>query len=202
MHRLPISLLAAGFAAAISGAAYAQTPTETTRPQTTKPQTTKPDMKDMPTRDAAAHGGQAMNDQQFAQHAAMGGQKEVASAKFAAGKARHADVKALANKLVTDHTKANTELMTLMRTKKITPEKAAKGESEPWRSQSGAAFDRAWLDHVIEHHEKDIAMFEAESNNGEDAELKAWAGQKLPALREHLKMAQDAKAKLSTTSIQ
>ena len=198
MHRLHISLLAAGFAAAISGAAYAQTPTETTRPQTTKPQTTKPDM---PTRDAAGHGGQAMNDQQFAQHAAMGGQKEVASSKFAAGKARHADVKALANKLVTDHTKANSELMTLMRTKKITPEKGGKGEPESWRNQSGAAFDRAWLDHVIEHHEKDIAMFEAESNNGEDAELKAWAGQKLPALREHLKMAQDAKAKLSATSI-
>ena len=193
MHRLKIPLLAAGFAAAMSGSAYAQTPAE--RPQTTKPQT----------RDAATHDAQSKpmtGDHQFAHKAAMGGQKEVASAKFAAGKASNAAVKQLANKLVTDHTAANNELMALMRTKKIAPEKGAKGEPEPWRKQAGAAFDRAWVDHVIEHHEKDIAMFEDESKNGADAELKAWAAQKLPTLREHLKMAQDVKSKVSTTSNQ
>jgi putative membrane protein len=189
MHRWHISLLAAAFAAATSGFAYAQTPNAGAKPQT---------------RDSAAK----MNDQkmssdhQFAHKAAMGGQKEVASAKFAAGKASNAAVKALANKLITDHTAANNELMSLMKTKRITPEKDSKAEPEPWRSQAGAAFDRAYVDHVITHHEKDIAMFEAEAKDGTDPELKAWAEKKLPALREHLKMAQDAKSKLSTTTNQ
>ena len=43
-------------------------------------------------------------------------------------------------------------------------------------------------------------MFEDESKNGADAEPKAWPAQKLPTLREHLKMAQHVKSKLSTTS--
>ena len=196
MYRMHISVLALGFAVTMSGIAYAQTPSES-RPQTTRPQT-----KDT----AGTHDAQSKSmssDHQFAHKAAMGGQKEVASAKFAAGKASNAGVKQLANKLVADHTAANKELMTLMRTKKIAPEKeTGKAEPEPWRNQSGAAFDRAWVDHVIEHHEKDIAMFEDESKNGSDAELKAWAGQKLPTLREHLKMAQDVKSKLTTTSNQ
>ena len=184
MHRLHSTMLAAGLAIAMSGIAYAQTPRAGAKPE------------------AREHAASMTNDHQFAHKAAMGGQKEVASAKFAAGKASNAGVKALANKLVADHTAANNELMALMRTKKIAPEKATKAEPEPWRKQAGTAFDRAWVDHVIEHHEKDIAMFEDESNNGTDAELKAWAGQKLPTLREHLKMAQDVKSKLSTTSIQ
>ena len=182
MHRLHISLIAAGFAVAISGAAYAQTPKgETPRAQDTKTMSA---------------------DHQFAHKAAMGGQHEVAGARFAAGKASNAAVKTLANKLVTDHTAANNELMKLMRTKRIAPEKDAKGEPEAWRNQAGAGFDRAYVDHVIAEHEKTITLFEDEAKNGTDAELKAWAEQKLPTLREHLKMAQDTKSKLATTSNQ
>jgi putative membrane protein len=188
MHRTHTILLAAGFAAAISGTAYAQTPGDTR-------QTAKPQMKEPASSTMTA-------DHQFAHKAAMGGKKEVASAKFAAGKTSNASVKALANKLVTDHTAANNELMAMMKTKHIAPEKETKAEPEAWRSQSGAGFDRAWVDHVIADHEKDIAMFEAEAKDGSDAELKAWAEKKLPTLREHLKMAQDVKSKLSTTTNQ
>jgi putative membrane protein len=183
MHRLHIYLLALAVAGA-SSTGYAQTPNAAAKPQA---------------RDTAA---KTTTDHEFAQKAAMGGQKEVASAKFAAGKASNAGVKALANKLVTDHTAANNELMSLLKTKRITVEKEPKAEPEPWRNQAGAAFDRAYVDHVIEHHQKDIALFEAESKNGTDAELKAWAAKKLPTLREHLKMAQDTKSKLSTTTNQ
>jgi putative membrane protein len=132
-------------------------------------------------------------DAEFAQKAAHGGAKEVTEGKFAAAKTKNADVKALANRLVTDHTAANKELTALMKTKHIAAGSPTK-EPEPWRTQTGAAFDRAWVDHVIEDHQKDIAEFEKEANSGTDAELKAWASGKLPALREHLKMAQDAKA--------
>jgi putative membrane protein len=186
MYRIHVSLLAAGLVAALSGSAFAQTP--------------KTDPKTEPKTTAATSMKTATADTEFAQKAAMGGKKEVATAKMAAGKSKNADVKALANKLVTDHTKANQELMNLMKTKHIAAGAEPKAEPEPWRSKTGAEFDRGFVDHVIEHHEKDIAMFETEANSGSDAELKNWASQKLPTLREHLKMAQDAKSKLSTTT--
>jgi putative membrane protein len=184
MHRLHTTLFVAGLAVAMGGAAYGQTPkTDTKTP-------------------AASAAEKMSGDTEFAQKASMGGQHEVAGAKFAAGKATNAAVKQLANKLVSDHTTANNELAALMKTKHIAPKNGPKPAPEAWRNEKGAAFDRAYLDHVIAEHEKDIAMFEAEAKDGTDAELKAWADKKLPALREHLKMAQDAKSKLSTTTNQ
>jgi len=111
---------------------------------------------------------------------------------------RDAGVKSFANKLVKDHTAANNELESLMKKKNITARADEKPATEAWRNDTGAAFDRAYIDHAIAEHEKDIAAFEAESKDGSDAELKAWATGKLPALREHLKMARDLKSKLAS----
>jgi putative membrane protein len=174
-------MLTAALALTISSGAFAQAP----RPDQQPP-------RDTMTKTAGA-------DVEFAQKAATAGKHEVEGARFAATKASNADVKALANKLVKDHTAANNELMTMMKKKQITAA-TDNPPAEAWRKETGAALDRAYIDHVIAEHEKDIALFEAESKNGDDAELKAWAGKKLPALREHLKAAQDLKAKLQTTS--
>jgi putative membrane protein len=182
MHRTQSVILSAALIFA-AGSAFAQTPQPA---PATKPAT--PAMK--PGMSA---------DTEFAQKAAHGGAKEVSEGKFAAAKSKNADVKALGNRLVTDHSAANKELMAMMKTKHIAAGAAAK-EPEPWKTKTGTAFDRAWVDHVIEDHEKDIAEFEKEANSGNDPELKAWASGKLPTLREHLKMAQDAKAKLGTTN--
>jgi len=76
----------------------------------------------------------------------------------------------------------------------------AKPEAEAWRTQTGAALDRAFIDHAVTEHEKTIALFESEAKDGSDAELKAWAGKTLPTLREHLKAAQDLRSKLQTTN--
>jgi putative membrane protein len=60
-------------------------------------------------------------------------------------------------------------------------------------------FDRGYAEHLVTEHEKTIALFETESTSGSDAELKAFATKTLPTLKEHLKAAQDIKAKLTTT---
>lgn len=181
MHRTASPILTVGLAVALGSGVLAQTPRPTQQPA----------------HDTAV---KAMSpDVEFAQKAAIGGKHEVEGATFAAGKASHAEVKSLANKLVKDHTAANNELMSMMKKKQITPAETKAG-AESWRNTNGAAFDRAYIDHVIAEHEKDIALFEAESKNGADAELKAWAGKKLPALREHLKTAQDLKTKLQSTT--
>jgi putative membrane protein len=183
-----LSILTAAVVVTLAASAAAQAPTPRPDPQTPP---------------AASPASSVTADAEFAHKAAMGGKKEVESAKFAAGKAASADVKAFANRLVKDHTAANQELMNLMKTKHMTAmNNTDKPDAEAWRSQRGAAFDRAFLDHAIEHHEKDIALFETESKDGADAELKAWATAKLPTLRAHLKQAQELKSKVQTTTQQ
>ena len=138
-------------------------------------------------------------DAEFVQKAAEAGKKEVNDATFAVLTASNADVKALANRLVKDHTAANLELDGIVRAKKheiVEHRPSTKGES--WRTETGASFDRAYVEHVIDAHDDAIELFEDQSTKGTDAELKAWATGKLPTLREHLKMARDLKAKLGS----
>lgn len=76
---------------------------------------------------------------------------------------------------------------------------SAAQHSEPWMAASGAAFDRGFMEAQVKAHQEAIALFEAQANGGGDAELKAFAQKQLPALRNHLKQAQDLQAKLPST---
>ena len=77
-------------------------------------------------------------------------------------------------------------------------EPAPPPKAESWRTETGASFDRAYVEYVIDEHEDAIELFEDQSARGTDAELKAWAEAKLPTLREHLKIARDLKSKLGS----
>jgi putative membrane protein len=54
------------------------------------------------------------------------------------------------------------------------------------RSQPPARFDAAFVTAVVASREAAVALFEAESRDGRDAEVKEWAARQLPALREQL----------------
>src|ERR1700744_4249364 len=74
------------------------------------------------TTNVAATGGIAVNsdDAKFATTAANGGMAEVALGKMAQEKSTNADIKKFADMMVTDHGKANDELMGIAKTKNIT----------------------------------------------------------------------------------
>lgn len=72
-------------------------------------------------------------------------------------------------------------------------------QGEPWMSANGAAFDRGFIEAQVKAHQEAISLFEAQANSGSDAELKAFAQKQLPALRAHLRQAQDLQAKLPST---
>ena len=55
---------------------------------------------------------------------------------------------------------------------------------------SGAEFDQAYMDEMVKDHEKDIAAFEQQAQAGQDPELRAFAEEALPTLREHLELAE------------
>jgi putative membrane protein len=142
----------------------------------------------------------APEDQTFAMHAAQGGMAEVAMGKLAAQNASSSDVKQFGQRMVDDHGKANTELMSWASKHSVTlpTDIDAKHKSEQARlaKLSGAEFDRAYMGMMVADHNKDVSEFQRASKTAKDPDLKAWAAKTLPTLQEHQKMAQDINAKV------
>lgn len=151
---------------------------------------------------ANANAATAMTDNDFMTEAAVGGMAEVELGKVASTKAQSADVKKFAQMMVTDHTKANTELKALATKKNVTlpTELDAKHKSTMTELQglTGAAFDKAYVAAQLADHEKTVKMFQAQSQNATDPEVKAFAAKTLPTLQSHLDMVRDLNNKMNT----
>jgi len=128
--------------------------------------------------------------------AAMGGMAEVELGQLASEKAQSDQVKQFAQRMVTDHGKANDELKSLAQSKNIAlptdPGAKHKATKDRLSKLSGAQFDRAYMQEMVNDHRKDVSDFEKESKSGKDPEVKAWAAKTLPTLQEHYQMAQAA----------
>ena len=117
-------------------------------------------------------------DQPVAREAAMGGMAEVALGNLAKEKASNADVKQFADRMVTDHGKANDELKQWAQEKKVTLPAATDAKHKATRDRlaklSGDAFDKAYMRDMVMDHQHDVAAFKREAESGKDANLKAW----------------------------
>ena len=133
-------------------------------------------------------------DKDFLMDAAMGGLMEVELGRRAVQQGASDAVKQFGQRMVDDHTKTNTELMTLATSKGITLpteiDEKHRGEMRKIANMTGADFDRAYAKMMLSDHKKDVSAFEKQSTKGSDAELKAFATTALPTLKEHLQMAQ------------
>ncbi len=133
-------------------------------------------------------------DRNFIMDAAMGGLEEVELGRIAAQQGMSAEVKQFGQRMVDDHSQANSELMSLASSKGITlpTELDQKHRSEVTKlsGMSGADFDREYTKMMVSDHRKDVSEFEKQSTRGTDADLKAFATKTLPTLQEHLRMAE------------
>ena len=134
-------------------------------------------------------------DSRFMTTAAQSGAAEVALATLAQEKSTTARVKAIAQKIQTDHVRANGELRAIAKKKNVTiPETADPAHTaahDRLSALSGAAFDKAWIAQMIKDHETAVDLFTKQSKGSGDAEVRAFAAQTLPALQAHLKQVQD-----------
>ncbi|HUR88399.1 MAG TPA: DUF4142 domain-containing protein [Ramlibacter sp.] len=133
-------------------------------------------------------------DRKFMQDAAGDGMYEVQAAQLAQSKAQSPAVKDFAKKMVDDHQNANNELVQLANAKKVelpaAPSRSKRRDIANFGKQTGADFDRKFVQASVKDHEKDIKKFEKASEKLKDPELKSWAQKTLPHLREHLALAQ------------
>jgi putative membrane protein len=138
----------------------------------------------------AAKGGSKLSaaDKAFMMNAAKGGMMEVDWGKLAAQNGQSADVKKFGNRMVTDHSKANSELMALAKEEGVSlPGAKAPGK---WKS------DKDYMDMMVKDHQQDLAEFQKEAQSGSDPDLKKFAEKYSKVVQQHLKLAQETQAKL------
>jgi len=143
-------------------------------------------------------------DSQFIKEAEQDNIKERSIGRVVAQKSTNKDVKGYAQMLVDDHTKALNKLVDLMKDNGM-PQPAglpeAKHEAEAKLSSlNGPAFDREFVNSMVQDHQKAVAKFEQEQNTAQNQSVKDYAKDILPKLREHLKKAEDLQSKLGRTS--
>ena len=131
-------------------------------------------------------------DKEFMQEAAKDGLMEVEMGKMGQKKAKNAEVKKFATRMVTDHSKANAELKALAKKKGVTLDNATPAEHK----MDDATFDKDYMDQMVKDHEKDVSKFEEQAKDGSDADVKAWANKTLPTLKKHLELAKSIQGKL------
>lgn len=135
-----------------------------------------------------------VQDDKFFHQAASGGMLEVELGRLAAEKASNAQVKAFGQRMVTDHGKANQQLMQIATSMRKQVPTQLLPEHRAHRDQlsrlSGAEFDRMYMQHMVMEHKKDVTGFEQQAQRGTVPELRSFAQQTLPVLREHMTMAQ------------
>jgi putative membrane protein len=136
----------------------------------------------------------------FAMKVAQGGMAEVTLGGIAAQKATNGDVKNFGNQMVTDHGKANDQLRTWATNKGIAlPSEMGeehKKTAADLSNKSGAAFDKAYMDAMVEDHEKDVRELQHAKSTVKDPDLKQWVDTTLPVIEGHLQMAKDVRNKL------
>jgi putative membrane protein len=133
-----------------------------------------------------------ISDEDFVMKASAAGMAEVNFGKLAEEQSSSAEVKKFAQQMVTDHSKANAELLKVADKDKITPaEKMGAKDQQMFTKLAGlkgAEFDREYIASQLAAHKEAVALFKSESNPGKNEDLKEFATKTLPTLERHLKM--------------
>ena len=151
--------------------------------------------------------GAKPSDAQIAQIVVTANQVDIDAGKLADSKATNPDVKAFAARMITDHTAVNKSAVDLVTKLHVTPlasptsEALQKGGDENLanlKKLSGAAFDKAYVDHEVAYHQQVLAALDQTLiPDASNAELKALLVKVRPAFVDHLQHAQQLQAQLS-----
>jgi putative membrane protein len=136
--------------------------------------------------------GAALNpdDRSFLETAAVGGKAEVELGQLAQEKAQNAQVKQFAQRMVTDHSQANSKLLDMGNQMSLNLPTALddqhQKEVDRLSKLSGAKFDKEYMKLMVEDHQKDVDEFQKQSNSALNSDVKNFAAQTLPTLQQHL----------------
>jgi len=150
---------------------------------------------------AAARTGVSPADRAFMIEAAQAGHALVFASERALSRARDQRVREYAGRMVKQQTLDNAEIRKLARAKGVVlplePSGLQRSKLRLLDKAHGAAYDLRYIDDFgIAANQLAIRQFKAELDRGGDADVKALAGQLLPALQQHMQEAQSLRAAL------
>ena len=132
-------------------------------------------------------------DAQFLAKAAEINLEEIQLGKMAQQSSTRTDVKELGEMMEKEHTDCLKGLTILANKKSViiptTLSNSAQDACKILNGKSGADFDVAYCEMMVNGHRDAIAMFEKVSTQSTDADVKGWAGAILPDLHKHLEHA-------------
>jgi len=125
---------------------------------------------------------------------------EIEACEMALQKTSNADVKAFSQHMIDQHGQMGREIEQLASRKHLSlPDDVTseqKSTCEQLSKLSGKEFDRKFMEHNIEDHEKDIKTFSEQAPQIADDDIRAFAEKGVRQLGEHLKMARDVDRRL------
>ena len=146
-------------------------------------------MADNPKTDSTTSASNS-TDGQFLSKAAMINMEEIQLGHLAGQNGTMNDVKELGKMMEEDHTKSQSDLVALARKKSITIpstlDSNAQNDYKKLSAETGMGFDKDFCDMMVSGHKEAIALFEKESTQANDSDIRQWAVSVLPTLHKHL----------------
>jgi putative membrane protein len=133
-------------------------------------------------------------DFNFVGQANLGAPFQVDSGRLAETKGGSAAIRDYAHLMVTSHIPVAAALTAILQQKDVTPSNtllhgAYDAMISTLEADTGAAFDRDYVNGQVEYQKGNAALFRQEIENGSDQELKQFARQTLPKIEDHLQRA-------------
>ena len=154
----------------------------------------------------SASAAQAPTTENFVKTVAISDMFEVQSGQLADEKAENDDVQSFGKQMADDHAETSDDLKELIEDEDIKVELPSElddqhqAKLDKLKGLSGNQFDKEYVRMQIDAHQKAVALFESYAAAGENDDLKEWAGDTLPTLKEHLEEAQNLKTAVDQTA--
>ena len=153
---------------------------------------------------ASAQSPTADQDKQFVMQASLGDYTEITFSQLALQKSSNAQVKAYAQKMVTDHQKLEAEMKPVADKLNVTPATALDSDHQQLYDQlgqqSGTAFDKQYMMDMDKDHHKTLDAFKAEETSTQDNQLKQIVKKGEKVVAQHTMMADKMVTKMGGTA--
>jgi putative membrane protein len=136
---------------------------------------------------------------------AIANQADIEGGQLAEIKASSSDVRSYGTRMISDHGSMLSQGNQLSKQLMINPVEPALGQQmlsehqksmEALKKKSGEEFDRAYIEHEIEMHQKVIRLVDQATQAADHPQLRTLLEQSRPALNDHLEQAQNVRQSL------
>lgn len=133
------------------------------------------------------------SDSSFLRNAAQEGMTEVELARVAQDQASSPEVRQLAQQMLDDHSNSNQRLRQIARDQNVSLptqlDVSHRAQLDRLATLRGESFDRQYIQTMLDAHERTIDLYDREARSGSNAQVRTFARDTLPTLRQHLQLA-------------